>query len=277
MNRPVIITCAITGSVPQKKDNPAVPITVNEQVESTHEAYEAGASIVHIHVRDDDGKPCSDVNKFELVISGIKKFCPDIIIQTSTGGRGRDANKRGSSLVLNPDMASLATGSVNFPHSVYENSPDLIYDLAKTMLEKNIKPEIEIFDLSMIYNAYHLVKLGLIPEPVHMQFIFGIKNGLPAEKEILEIFIREAQRYLPKLTWTASGIGRHQIEIARLSLSLGGHIRTGLEDNIRLDRFNLAPSNAALVVQAANLCEDFGCSVANPREARNLLSMTVEK
>jgi 3-keto-5-aminohexanoate cleavage enzyme len=273
MNRAIIITCAITGSVPQKHDNPGVPITVSEQIESTHEAFEAGASVVHIHVRDDNGKPSSDLDRFEKVISGIKKFCPGMIIQSSTGGRGRDAGERGSSLVLNPDMASLATGSVNFPNSVYQNSPDLINELAKTMLERKIKPEIEIFDLSMIYGAYRLAKLGLIETPVHMQFIFGIKNGLPPEKEVLEIFINESQRYLPGSTWTASGIGKHQLDMARLSVSLGGHIRTGLEDNIRLDRNTLAPSNASLVVQAVKLCEELGCSVASIDEARQLLGL----
>jgi 3-keto-5-aminohexanoate cleavage enzyme len=273
MNRAIIITCAITGSVPQKHDNPGVPITPSEQIESTHEAFDAGASIVHIHVRNDDGTPTSDLDRFHKVISGIKKFCPGMIIQSSTGGRGRDASERGSSLVLNPDMASLATGSVNFPNSVYQNSPDLIHDLAKTMLERKIKPEIEIFDLSMIYGTYRLVQLGLIETPVHMQFIFGIKNGLPPEKEILEIFINESERYLPGSTWTASGIGKYQLEMARLSISLGGHIRTGLEDNIRLDYNTLAPSNASLVLQAAGLCEELGYSVASIHEARQLLGL----
>src|SRR5215469_1412056 len=146
MSSPVIITVAITGALPKKHDNPAVPVTPEQQIESTHEAFEAGASLVHIHVRDADENPCSDPELFGRVQEGVRKHCPGMIVQFSTGGRGREQSTRGAMLSLKPDMASLATGSVNFPKNIYENPPDFVEGLARTMLEHNIKPEIEVFD-----------------------------------------------------------------------------------------------------------------------------------
>ena len=185
-NIPCIITVAITGSVPKKIDNPTVPITVSEQIESTRKSYDAGASLVHLHVRNEDESPSSDTNKFKELLDGIKESCPKMIVQFSTGGRGRSREERGQMLYLKPDMASLATGSVNFPTSIYENPPSLINDLALSMKNNSIKPEVEIFDLAMLYNAFELVKSGLLIEPIHVQFVFGIKNALPAKKNILE-------------------------------------------------------------------------------------------
>ncbi|HEX5049732.1 MAG TPA: 3-keto-5-aminohexanoate cleavage protein, partial [Gammaproteobacteria bacterium] len=161
MSDPCIITVAITGSVPKKKDNPAVPITVAEQVESTHAAYETGASLVHVHVRNDDGSASSDPERFARFLEGARKHFPDMIVQFSTGGRSGVGKERGGMLPLRPDMASLSTGSVNFRTMIYENHPTLIVDLAKAMLEHDIKPEIEIFDLAMLYNAANLVAEGL--------------------------------------------------------------------------------------------------------------------
>ena len=180
MTEPVVITVAITGAVPRKKDNPAVPVTPAEQIDSTHQAYEAGASLVHIHVRNQDESPGSDPASFAAVQEGVAKHCPGIIVQFSTGGRGRGLNERGGMLYLKPDMASLATGSVNFPTSVYTNPPEFVEDLARSMLDNDIKPEVEIFDLAMLYNAARLVDKGLLRPPAHVQFVLGIPNALPA-------------------------------------------------------------------------------------------------
>ena len=174
MTTPCIITVAITGSVPTKKDSPVVPITVPEQIESTHAAYEAGAALVHVHVRNDDGTTTSDPEKFARFLEGIRKHCPDMIVQFSTGGRSGTGKERGGMLHLRPEMASLTTGSVNFAKMIYENHPTLIHDLASGMLEHGIKPEIEIFDLAMLYNAAKLVADGLLKAPVHVQFVLGI-------------------------------------------------------------------------------------------------------
>jgi 3-keto-5-aminohexanoate cleavage enzyme len=273
MAEPCIISVAITGSVPRKRDNPAVPITVPEQVESTHAAYEAGAALVHVHVRNDDETPSSDPDKFDRLQQGIRRHCPDIIIQFSTGGRGRALEARGAMLHLRPDMASLATGSVNFPTIVYENPPDFVRGLAATMRDYGIKPEIEVFDLAMLYNTADLVAEGLIEPPPHVQFVFGVRHALPARRDILEFEVAKLRELLPGATWTAAGIGRHQLEVNRWSLEMGGHCRTGLEDNVRWDKQRLAASNAELVARVAALCAEYGRPVASAAQARSMLGL----
>jgi uncharacterized protein (DUF849 family) len=272
-NIPCIITVAITGSVPKKIDNPTIPITVSEQIESTRMCYDAGASLVHLHVRNEDESPSSDVNKFKELLAGIKESCPNMIIQFSTGGRGRSHEERGQMLYLKPDMASLATGSVNFPTSIYENPPSLINDLAHSMLNNSIKPEVEIFDLAMLYNAIEMVKDGLLLEPIHVQFVFGIRNALPAKKNILEFQINELKKFLPQSTWTAAGLGKSQLIVNEWSLELGGHCRTGLEDNIKYDKTRLANGNEELVERLALLSKKFNRPVATPSEAREILGL----
>jgi len=274
MKKPVIITVAITGAIPRKKDTPAVPVTTTEQIESTHEAYEAGASLVHVHVRDPgDESPSSDPGLFAEVQKGVRKHCPDMIIQFSTGGRGRDQSARGAMLKLRPDMASLATGSVNFPNGIYENPPEFVEGLARTMMEYRIKPEIEVFDLAMLYNAARLVEKGLLEAPPHMQFVLGIPNALPAKRSVIEFLISELEGAIPGATWTAAGIGRHQSEVSRWCLELGGHCRTGLEDNIKFDRDRLAVSNAELVGQVVAMCDEYNRLPATPAEARSILGL----
>lgn len=273
MSDPCIITVAITGSVPRKQDTPAVPVTVSEQVESTREAFEAGATLVHVHVRDEEERPSSDPDKFGAFLEGVRKHCPEMIVQFSTGGRGRGADQRGSMLHLKPDMASLATGSVNFPNMIYENPPELIDSLAAAMIEYDIKPEVEIFDLAMLYAAHEMVKDGRLKAPAHVQFVFGLKNALPPRREILEFEVAQLRELMPEATWTAAGIGRSQLELNHWALELGGHCRTGLEDNIRFDKTRLAKSNAELVARVADLCGDYGRRPATAQEAREILGL----
>ena len=273
MTQPTIITVAITGALPRKAQTPAVPVTPSEQIESTHEAYEAGAALVHIHVRNKDESPSSDPELFAQVRDGVRKHCPGMIIQFSTGGRGRSQNERGRALSLRPDMASLATGSVNFPNQIYENPPQLVEDLASSMLEFNVKPEIEVFDLSMLYSAKELAERGLIKRPLHVQFVLGILNALPARRRVLEFLVSEIKEIMPDATWAAAGIGRHQLEVNRWTLELGGHLRTGLEDNIKFDRERLAKSNAELVARLRDMCGEFGRHAASPPEARKILNL----
>jgi uncharacterized protein (DUF849 family) len=273
MSDPCIITVAITGSVPKKKDNPSVPISVSEQLESTHAAYEAGASLVHVHVRNDDGSTTSDPDRFSRFLEGARKHFPDMIVQFSTGGRSGVGRERGGMLPLKPDMASLSTGSVNFKTMIYENHPALIVELAKAMLEHGVKPEIEIFDLAMLYNAANLVAEGLLEPPVHVQFVLGIPNAMPADRQVLEFELAQLERVLPGATWTAAGVGKHQIVVNEWTLELGGHCRTGLEDNVRFDKSRLAASNAELVTRVAELAGSYGRSVATPAEARRILGL----
>jgi uncharacterized protein (DUF849 family) len=273
MSTPCIITVAITGSVPTKKDNPAVPITVSEQIESAQAAFEAGAALVHVHARNDDGSTTSYPEKFGQFLAGMKKHCPDMIVQFSTGGRSGMGKERGAMLHHRPEMASLTTGSVNFARMIYENHPQLILDLAKSMLEYDIKPEVEIFDLAMLYNAAQLVADGLLKPPVHVQFVLGVPNALPVDRDVLEFELEQLERVLPGATWTAAGVGRHQLTVNEWALELGGHCRTGLEDNIRFDKSRLASSNAELVARVADLTGTFGRTVATPAEARSILAL----
>jgi len=273
MTSPAIITVAITGSQPTREQNPALPISPSEQVESTQAAFEAGASLVHLHVRDDAGLSSSDPDRFAAVQEGLRRHCPGMIVQFSTGGRGRQASERASALVHRPDMASLATGSVNFATSVYENPPALVDTLAKTMLDLDIKPEVEVFDLAMLYNARDLVERGLLKSPPHVQFVMGIPNALPAREQTLDFLVAELAEILPGASWTAAGIGRHQLPLNHWALSRGGHARTGLEDNLYFERGRLAASNAELVERLAGLCAEHGRRPATATQARAILGL----
>ena len=271
---PVVVAVAITGSVPRRKDNPAVPITVAEQIESTHAAFEVGASLAHIHVRNDDESPSSDPDKFAAVQEGLRRHCPGMIVQFSTGGRGRDPSARGLSLTHRPDMASLSTGSVNFPTIVYENAASLVIDLAGQMKRHGVRPEIEIFDLSHLHGAKRLVEAGLMDARPHVQFVMGVQNAMPAEEHLLDILLAETRRILPEATWTAAGIGRNQARVMEWALARGADaVRTGLEDNIRIGKDRLAGSNAELVALAAEAVARHGRRVATPAEARAILGL----
>ncbi len=272
--RPIVLAVAITGSVARKKDNPALPVTPAEQIESTHQAFEAGATLVHIHVRNPDESSSSDPALFAAVQEGVRKHCPGMIVQFSTGGRGRDQAARGSALYLKPDMASLSTGSVNFPSIIYENSAALVEDLAAKMRDNGVRPEIEIFDLSHIHGARRLVEAGLMDEKPHVQFVMGVKNAMPAHEHLLDILLNETRRTLPQATWTAAGIGAFQTNVMEWALARGADaLRTGLEDNIRIAKDRLAESNAELVEVAAALCGKHGARPATPAEARAMLGL----
>ena len=273
MTTPVIITVAITGALPRKKDSPAVPVTPAEQIESTHEAFDAGASLVHVHVRNADESPGSDPALYGAVQEGVRKHCPGMIVQFSTGGRGRDQAARGAMLDLRPDMASLATGSVNFPTNIYENPPDFVEGLARTMQQYDIKPEVEVFDLAMLYNAAGLVRKGLLGERPHVQFVMGIPNAMPMRPSIFNFLRSELAEVLPGATWVAAGIGRHQWEVNKMCLEAGGHCRTGLEDNLRFDATRLAASNAELVKKVVDACEQYDRRPATAAEARRILGL----
>lgn len=273
MTKPCIICCAITGSLPRKENNPAVPITIEEQIESTQEAFEAGASIVHAHVRNEDQTPTSDPEKFARLKEGLEKHCPGMIIQFSTGGRSGADKERGGMLPLSPDMASLSVGSNNFPTRVYQNSPDLVDWLASEMLTHNVKPEIEAFDLSHIHQAVQMNNDGRIPGQLYIQFVMGVKNAMPVDRPSFDFFIETVKRLSPEAEWCAAGIGRHQITVNEWCIAEGGHCRTGLEDNVRIDKSRLAPSNAALVKRVTDLCDKYERPVATWQQTREILRL----
>ena len=270
---PCIICVAITGSLPTKDNNPAVPISIPEQIESTQEAFEAGATIVHAHVRDAEGKPTSDPERFARLKEGIEQHCPGMIVQLSTGGRSGAGKVRGGMLPLRPDMASLSVGSNNFPTRVYENPPDLVDWLASEMLVYNVKPEVEAFDLSHVVQAASMLRDGRLRGPLYVQFVMGVKNAMPADERILDFYIETLNRLAPGSKWCAAGIGPAQLTINEWAIAKGGHTRTGMEDNVRLDRDRLAPSNAALVKRAVEICARHERPVATWQQARQILGL----
>jgi len=274
MTKPCIICVAITGSLPRKADNPAVPISISEQIESTQEAFETGATIAHCHVRNADETPSSDPEKFAALKEGLEKHCPGMIVQLSTGGRSGAGQARGGMLPLRPDMASLSVGSNNFPTRVYENPPDLVDWLASEMAAYDVKPEIEAFDLSHILKAHEMWKKGQITGLPYVQFVMGVKNAMPADREVFDYYIKTVHRLFgADAPWCAAGIGPNQIVLNEWAVSSGGHARTGLEDNVRLDKTTLAPSNAALVQRVVDLCAKYERPVATAAQARQILGL----
>ncbi len=274
MSDPCIICVAITGSLPTKANNPAVPITVSEQIESAQEAFEAGASIVHAHVRNDDETPSSDPEKFALLKEGLEKHCPGMIVQFSTGGRSGAGQARGGMLPLAPDMASLSVGSNNFPTRVYENPPDLVDWLASEMKAHGVKPEIEAFDLSHIFQAAKMHADGRIADTPYVQFVMGVKNAMPVDRQVFDFYVGTVKRLFGEAApWCAAGIGAQQLTLNEWAVAGGGHARTGLEDNVRLDRDTLAPSNAALVRRVVEICEREERPVASWSQARRILGL----
>ncbi|MCW1955805.1 MAG: 3-keto-5-aminohexanoate cleavage protein [Roseobacter sp.] len=273
MSKPCILCCAITGSVPTKANNPAVPISISEQLESALEAIEAGASIIHAHVRNDDETPSSDPEKFARLQEALRKHAPEAILQFSTGGRSGAGFERGGMLSLRPDMASLSVGSNNFPTRVYENSPDLVAWLAAEMVKYEITPEVEAFDLSHILQAIRLHSEGALFGKLYVQFVMGVKNAMPADREVFDFYVQSMKTRAPEAEWCAAGIGPNQIVVNEWAIAAGGHTRAGLEDNMRLDRDRLAPSNAALIKRAAELCDKYERPVATPGEARAILGL----
>ncbi|TMM54172.1 3-keto-5-aminohexanoate cleavage protein [Sulfitobacter sabulilitoris] len=273
MTHPCIICVAITGSVPTKADNPAVPVTIPEQIESTQAAFEAGATICHAHVRDDEGKPTSDPDRFAALKEGVEKHCPGMIIQLSTGGRSGAGQARGGMLPLRPDMASLSVGSNNFPTRVYENPPELIDWLASEMIKYDVKPEIEAFDLSHILQAARLHREGKIKHTPYVQFVMGVKNAMPVDRHVFDFYVETVERLFPGAPWCAAGVGAGQAVVNDWAVAAGGHARTGLEDNIRWDRETLAPSNAALVGRTAEICARYDRPVATVAQAREILGL----
>lgn len=266
----LVITVATTGSLPKKKNNPHVPITPSEIIETGVRCEAAGASIIHVHVRNlEDESPSTDYRLFEEVYDGLKSRT-NLIIQISTGGRaGMAYEQRCERLKLKPEMASLTTGSVNFPNNVYINSPELIEKLAADMQKYGVKPEMEIFDVSMINNALALTNKNLAKPPLHFDFVLGLKGAIPATVENL---VHLKNSIPPDSTWTTTGIGAAQLVMNTHAILMGGHTRVGLEDCIYYRRGELA-TNERMVERIVRLSKEFGREVATPDEAREILHL----
>ncbi|HEU4963396.1 MAG TPA: 3-keto-5-aminohexanoate cleavage protein [Bacilli bacterium] len=267
----LIITCALTGAEVTREHTPYLPITPEEIAEAAFAAWQAGASIAHIHVRDADGRPTQDKAVFHRVIELIREKC-DIIVQPSTGGAvGMTPQERLQPVTLSPEMATLTMGTVNFGDDVFMNTPRDIEEFAQTMNRYGVKPELEIFEVGMIANAMRLVKKGLLQEPLHVDFVLGVPGAIDGTPENLMHLLSK----LPTgATWSVAGVGRVQLPLTTMAILLGGHVRVGFEDNIYYRKGELATSNAQFVERVVRLANELGREVATPADARNILGLT---
>ena len=273
MMEKLIITAAICGAEVTKDHNPNVPYTVEEIREEARKAYEAGASIIHLHVREDDGTPTQSKERYQVCMEAIRQVCPDVIIQPSTGGAvGMTADERLEPLELHPEMATLDCGTLNFGgDEIFVNTENMIKEFGQRMMERGIKPECEVFDKSMIDMALRLSKKGFIKEPLHFNLVMGVNGGISGEPRDL-LYLTES---LPKnATYTVSGIGRHQLSLNTMAILLGGHVRVGFEDNIYLRKGELAESSADFVKRIVDLSVILGREIATPKDARRILGLT---
>lgn len=269
MTEKLIITVAPTGSMPRKSHTPHVPVTTQEIAADALQCEEAGASVLHIHTRDEEQNPSDDPNRFAEVVDALRGRS-NLILQVSTGGRaGATLESRLARLAVGGEMASLTTGSVNFPNSAYVNPPDLVEGLAAEMMRLSIKPEIEVFDLAMLHNGIALAEKGLISPPLHFNFVMGLKGAMPARVEHLVHLVG----FIPAgSTWSVSGVGAGQLPMAAHAMLMGGHVRVGLEDNIYYSRGKLT-TNRMLVERIVELSAILGREVATSDEARDILGL----
>ena len=268
----LIITAAICGAEVTKEHNPSVPYTVEEIANEAYEAYKAGASIIHLHVRYDDGTPTQDAKRFEECMKAIYAKCPDVIIQPSTGGAvGMTNDERLQPITLNPEMATLDCGTCNFGgDEIFVNTENMRIDFAEKMNARGIKPEIEVFDKGMIDSAIRLNKKGYIKSPMHFDFVMGVNGGISGTPRDL-IFMAES---IPQgSTWMVAGVGRFEFPLASMAIIMGGHVRVGFEDNVYLSKGVVAKSNGELVAKVVRLAKELGREVATPNEARAILGL----
>lgn len=268
----LIITAAICGAEVLKEHNPAVPYTIEEIVREAKSAYDAGASIIHLHVREDDGTPTQGKERFRLAMEAIKKVCPDAIIQPSTGGAvGMTDDERLQPTELNPEMATLDCGTCNFGgDEVFMNTENTIKYFGERMIERGIKPECEVFDKSMIDMALRLAKKGFIKHPIHFDFVMGVNGGIDGTLRDF-MFLRGS---IPSdATYTVAGIGRYEFPLAMAAIIDGGHVRVGFEDNVFISKGVLAKSNGELVEKVVRMAKELGREIANPAEARQILGL----
>lgn len=272
----LIINAALTGMVPTKKDNPHVPVTVEEIVADARRCRDAGASIVHVHPRDESGAPTYRREIHAAICAGIRAACPDLIISGTTSGRlHKEFRQRAQVLELKddlkPDMASLTLGSMNFPTQASVNEPQMIQDLAEAMKKRGIVPELELFDLGMADYARYLVERGVLEPPFYANILLGSRGTLAATPENLVAVVRA----LPAgTTWAAAGIGRFQFYVNSMAITMGGHVRVGLEDNLWYDEGRTRhATNTALIERLVKLAGAAGRAVASPKEARSIIGL----
>jgi len=268
--QPVMITAAMVGAEVTKAQQSYLPTAPQEIIQAAIECSEAGAAIIHIHVRDAVGNATQDADLFREVVEGIRAHC-DVITQVSTGGAvGMSADERLQSIECRPDMATLTTGTVNFGKGVFLNNQELVETFASRLRTYGIVPEIEIFDVGMLDEAMRLRSMGLISDPIHFDFVMGVPGAIGADPAHLMHMLH----CLPAgSTWSVAGIGRHQLTLGVIALAMGGHVRVGFEDNIYYRKGQLARSNAELVARIARIAHEIDRPVATPAQAREMLQL----
>lgn len=272
-----IITVATTGAWPTKENTPNVPIEPREIAEEIYQCWKAGAAIAHIHCRDNEGRAAMVFEKFEETVRLLraKKDCDIVLNLTTSGGVNlREEDRIRPFYELVPDMASYDCGTMNWQNTtIFENNPKFLEKLGTLMQEKGVKPEIEVFDPGMIYNAQHLLKNGFIKQPLHFQFCMGVAGGIKASVKNL-IFMKETmEEVASESTWSAFGVGAGAMEILYAAVAMGGHVRVGMEDNVMYKKGVPAESNMQFVARAKRIIEEFGCEAATPAEAREILGL----
>ncbi len=272
---PLILTAAITGAETCRKDQPNLPITPEEQAAEALACFEAGARIIHLHVRDDEGNPTQSLERFEAAITAIKSAVPEIIVQISTGGAvGEDFEKRLAPLCLKPEMATLNAGSLNFGNDVFINRPPDIVRLAEAFKEYQVVPEVEVYESGMIDYVAKLIKKGVITHsPLHIQFVLGVPGGMNGSPKNVVYMAYHLKELIPSATWAVAGIGQYHIPASLTAMVMGGHIRVGFEDNIYYHKGVLAESNAQLVARMARIATEIGRPLATPAQAREILGL----
>lgn len=271
MNK-LIITCAISGAEVTKEQNPYVPYTVDEMAEEAYQAYKAGASIIHLHVRHDDGRPTQSKLRYQKVMKAILRRCPDVIIQPSTGGAvGMSRDERLKPTLLNPEMCTLDCGTLNFGgDDIFINTENDIKYFASRINERGIFPELECFEKGHIDMVLRLHKKGFIKDPMHFSFVLGVNGGMTGEERDFH-FMRES---IPEgCSYSVAGIGRFEFSLAELSIKHGGHVRVGLEDNLFIEKGVLAKGNKELVLKVVDIAKSYGREIATPDEARHILGI----
>jgi 3-keto-5-aminohexanoate cleavage enzyme len=273
---PLIITAAITGAETTRKDQPNLPVTPKEQAAEAKACFEAGARVIHLHVREDDGKPTQRLERFADSIHAIREAVPEIIIQISTGGAvGEAFEKRIAPLQLKPEMATLNAGTLNFGNDIFINHPNDIIRLAESFKEYGVVPEIEVYESGMIDIVAKLIKNGnIVHDPLHVQFVLGVPGGMSGKPKNILYMAEHLHELIPSATWGIAGIGRWHPTSVLMAMAMGGHIRVGFEDNIFYHKNQLATSNAQLVARVARIAEEVGRPLATPEDAKRIFALT---
>ena len=268
----LIITVATTGAVTSRNEHPDLPLHPEEIADAVYEAYEAGASVAHIHIRDSEGNPSMSLDTFAKTVELIRERCDIILNLTTSGGRGLPLTDedRFAHLVLKPEMCSMDCGSINFGMRIFENSPTFLRKLGEATIKANVKPEIEVFDTAMLTNAITMAKEGLILNPLHVQFVLGVRGGMPGTPKNLLFLVDSLP---PDATWSIVGIGKAHLPLSTMAIHMGGHVRIGFEDNVVFRKKQLAESNAQFVKRIVRLADEFERPIATVADARQILSL----